>query len=166
MKAKLNVVAHQFLTHRQIGECEAYFRIFPHLHMKESNIEAIFVQTGFKQNRSRFLHKLSDDELKLCHDPIVVSGKPGFYAEKPSTLDKYMRRDFTEHSEIYNITYIQFSKRYTPARSPPKDNMLFKPEDYVCDSLGFSKYSAHDFIVTHDFKIKKNLKILFNTNVK
>ena len=62
LKAKLSLVVHQFLTHRQIGESEAYYRLLPQLHLKESNIEATFVPTGFKYNRSRFLQKLTDEE--------------------------------------------------------------------------------------------------------
>ena len=38
LRSKLSLVAHKFLTHRQIGKCEAYFRILPHLLMKDSNI--------------------------------------------------------------------------------------------------------------------------------
>ena len=34
LKSKLSLVAHTFMTHRQIGECEAYFRIIPHLNLK------------------------------------------------------------------------------------------------------------------------------------
>ena len=28
LRSKLSLVAHKFLTHRQIGECEAYFRLY------------------------------------------------------------------------------------------------------------------------------------------
>ena len=70
LKSKLSLVVHQFLTHRQIGECEAYFRILPHLHMKHSNIEAVFVQTGFEQNRSKFLKKLTESEAEQCANKL------------------------------------------------------------------------------------------------
>ena len=35
-KAKMSLVAQNFLTHRQIGECEAYFRILPALNPKNN----------------------------------------------------------------------------------------------------------------------------------
>ena len=54
LKQKMNIVINTFLTHRQIGESEAFFKILPHLHMKESNIEAIFVPNGFERTRSKF----------------------------------------------------------------------------------------------------------------
>ena len=54
LKTKLSLVVNTFLTHRQIGECEAYFKILPQLEMKSSNIETVFMPTGFKMNRSSF----------------------------------------------------------------------------------------------------------------
>ena len=59
LQKKLSIVANVFLTHRQIGESEAFYRILPHLHMKYSNIENVFLPTGFKSNRSSFLMQLT-----------------------------------------------------------------------------------------------------------
>ena len=111
LKAQLNLVAHQFLTHRQIGESEAYYRILPSLHMKDSNIEAIYVATGFKHNRSKFLKKLTDSEAKKYPNAIGVIGRSGRYVEKPSMIEKYMRREFSEHFDVFEITYLQFAKK-------------------------------------------------------
>ena len=66
LRNKLSIVINTFLTHRQIGESEAFFKILPHLEMKTSNIESIFIPTGFKQNRSQFLKQLTEDEKKFC----------------------------------------------------------------------------------------------------
>ena len=112
LKNRISIVAHQFLTHRQIGEAEAYYRILPYLHMKESNAETVFVATGFKENRSRFLQKVSDEELHKCQQPIEITGREGYYIEKPSIIEKYMRRDCSEYKEVFEMSYIQFSKRY------------------------------------------------------
>ena len=87
--------------------------------MKESNIEAVFVATGFKQNRSRFLRKLEDNEVSHCENVIKIEGKEGFYTEKPSLLDKYMRRDFDDYADIFEIRYLQFCKKYTPTKTGP-----------------------------------------------
>ena len=93
LRSKLSLVENTFLTHRQIGECEAYFRIIPNLNLKSSNIEAMFIPTGFKKNRSRFLKRVSEEEAKKCEDVIVLEDRKGLYIEKPSLLDKYTRRD-------------------------------------------------------------------------
>ena len=54
---QLSIVAHKFLTHRQIEEVEAYYRLLPHLHMKESNIETVFVATGFREKKKQMQPK-------------------------------------------------------------------------------------------------------------
>ena len=82
LQAKLSLVIHQFLTHRQIGESEAFFKIFPHLQMKSSNIEAVFLQTGFKANRSGFLKELTKEEAHQGKNVIRVENKDGLFTEK------------------------------------------------------------------------------------
>ena len=47
------------------------------------------------------------------------------------------------------------SKRYTPTRKEPKDDNMFKPEEYVKEDGGIGKHSKIDFIATHDFDEKK-----------
>ena len=48
LQSSMAIVANMFLTHRQIGESEAFYKILPHLQMKHSNIDAVFLPTGFK----------------------------------------------------------------------------------------------------------------------
>ena len=64
LKSRLSLVAQTFQTHRQIGECEAYFRILPQLHLKDSNVETVFVATGFLKNMSKFLKAIKEEEAK------------------------------------------------------------------------------------------------------
>ena len=60
MKSKMQYLAQAFLTHRQIGESEAIYRILPNLHLSESNIKTVFVASGFPHNRSKFLVQLPE----------------------------------------------------------------------------------------------------------
>ena len=53
LRTKLKRIKSVFLTHQQMGESEAYYRILPHMHLKDSNVEAVFAPTGF--NPSHFL---------------------------------------------------------------------------------------------------------------
>ena len=57
-KDRLHALKQAYLTHRQIGACEAIYRIFPSLHMKDSNITTTFVASGFPCNRSTFFKKV------------------------------------------------------------------------------------------------------------
>ena len=58
LQVKMRLLAQVFLTHRQMGETEAYYRMLPGLHLKESNVKAIFVQSAFKCNRHKYMYKL------------------------------------------------------------------------------------------------------------
>ena len=62
-----------------------------------------------------------------------------------------MRRDTTDHPEVYDITYLQFAKRYCSTRTDPKNDEDFRPKEYVKSDESIDNL---DFIVTHDFEIK------------
>ena len=118
LRTKLKTVASVFLTHRQMGESEAYYRLFPHMHLKDSNIEAVFAPTGF--NPSHFLKKIDDDAQVDGENLIEVEGREGKYQEKASMYEKYLRRDCSLHHEIKDLCYAQFVKRYKSVRTVPK----------------------------------------------
>ena len=46
MWQKCNEMANQFLTHRQVGECEAFYKLFANMHMTYSSVATIFVPKG------------------------------------------------------------------------------------------------------------------------
>ena len=87
----------KFLTHRQIGESEAFFKILPHLHLKWSNIDTVFVMTGFKCNRSRFLKEITRKEAEGFDQIIKLPEKDGFFIEKPDLIDKFERIDLNKN---------------------------------------------------------------------
>ena len=123
-KAKMLLVAQTFLTHRQIGECEAYFRILPHLHLKDSNVETVFVATGFNKNRSKFLKQITEEEAKKYPNIVKIERKTGILIEKPSLLDKYERMDKQINEALDLLTYLQFSKKFSSSNIEPKEGDL------------------------------------------
>ena len=60
-KDKLKVLRKVYSTHRQIGACEATYRLISGLILKNSNVQTIFVQTGFPERRSRMMNKVGND---------------------------------------------------------------------------------------------------------
>jgi len=61
------------------------------LHLSDSNIGVIFVSTGFKKNRSRFLKQISEEEASVSYNVIEVEDKDGkYYIEKPTMIEKYI----------------------------------------------------------------------------
>ena len=129
LKEKLRLVVHQFLTHRQIGESEAYYRILSSLHLKSSNTECKFLSTGFKSNRSTFLEKLDDEKAKYVEGAIQVEGKDGYYFERPTLIDKYLRMDLDDTKEVEELSYTQFGQRYVSSRTGPKNDKNQKEKD-------------------------------------
>ena len=150
LQAKLSLVVHQFLTHRQIGESEAFFKILPHLHMKSSNIETVFVPTGFKSNRSGFLKQLTENEAKSCKNVVKVLNKDGLFAAKPSLMDKFERKDTSKNNHIKDLPYTQFCMKYVSSSKEPKENNL-KSIIFCRGDKGFENSEEMDLIVTHDF---------------
>ena len=71
---KLKLMKDTFLTHRQIGESECYYRLLPHMHLADSNLGSVFLHTGF--NKSRFLRKIDDDEDDGI-DTVTIEGREG-----------------------------------------------------------------------------------------
>ena len=116
LKKRMNIVKNAFLTSRQAGECEIYYKMFPFLHLSHSNIGTEFIPTGFRKNRSRFLKQVPENQLSSTQNVIEVEGKEGnYYVEKEGYIEKYMQRP-----SCLNISYSQFVKRYEPVRNIPK----------------------------------------------
>ena len=158
LQTKLSLVIHQFLTHRQIGESEAFYRIMPHLHMKWSNIETIFVPTGFKKNRSKFLKKLTDEEANNCENIVSITDRDGLYTEKPSMMDKFERKDCAVNLNLNDVTYLQFNVKYTSCNKEPKEDDL-RSEVFIRtkgnESLFRKAKEELELVITHDFDFEQ-----------
>ena len=116
IKTKLNLVKNTFLTHRQIGESEAYYKLFQHLHLSHSNISAVFAPTGFKRNRSRFLKQITEEEASYCENVIEVEDKEGkYYIEKVTMIEKLLKKP----TLVKPLVYSQFVKRYENTKTVP-----------------------------------------------
>ena len=71
LRDRLKYLINIFLTHRQMGEPESFYRILPSLHLADSNIGTLFVHTGF--NKSRFLKCLTPEESKrICKERLIT----------------------------------------------------------------------------------------------
>ena len=158
LKSKMSLVAQTFLTHRQIGECEAFFRILPHLHLKDSNTHTVFVATGFKQNRSKFLKPITKEEAKRYPNIVKIERKTEMLIEKPSLLDKYVRMDKIINEALNLLTYLQFSKKFSSSNIKPKEGEL--QSKLIKKSEALKKYNDLEWIVTHDFETTETVYLL------
>ena len=126
-----------FLTHREMGECEAYYRLFPSLHLVGNSVGSVYVPTGF--SKYRFLTKLSDEEAKTTQSELIeIQDRDGYYFEATSIYDKYLRRP----DVIKYMSMMQFAKRYVSERF--KVNK--KSEDQSSESeVDYSSISSSNF---------------------
>ena len=122
LRSRLKKMVSVFLTHRQMGESEAYYRILPSMHLKDSDCKTVFAQTGFEP--SRYLERIDEKDLDRCEKVVEVTGRTGKYQEKPSLYDKYLRRDCKKQPNLRNLCYAQFVKRYQSCGSVTSESDL------------------------------------------
>ena len=116
---------------------------------------------------------MSEKESQHLPNVVEIEDRNGFYIEKPSLIDKYMRRDVSENPQISDITYLQFCKRYVSSRIGPKNEHELEPKLLWRDSKESSTYidpkespfvyKNHpdvDFIITDDFENKTSVYLL------
>ena len=126
LKEKMILLMNTYMTARQMGESEAYYKIFPHLHLKDSNISSVFLPTSRKDQRSKFLRQV--DENDPCNGKVKkkIEGKKGkFYIENYDLVDKYMRRDKT-CQDVDEISYSHFYKMYSSSNKDNKKKEIAK----------------------------------------
>ena len=128
MKEKLKIVKNQFQTHRQIGEAEAVYRIFPSMHLASSNIATLFVHTGFRKNRSKMLREITQQQANDRNSEVITLED---YPEKIFELTVCMEDRYDERPEsLSNISLAQFAKRYTlGGKSKEQDEEIEDEED-------------------------------------
>ena len=115
-------MANTFLTHRQMGEVEAYYKIFPQLTLKYSSVDTIFIPSDKKELRSKFLMKLDEGDENYEKGIEIEGGRTGRYLEKPDIIDKFCRRDIGEYNpELEELIAIHFAKMYDPIRRKVKE---------------------------------------------
>ena len=114
MKKRCQQLANTFLSHRQMGIAEAYYKIFPQLSLKYSNIATVFVPADKRENRSRFLMKLNEDDPNYSKGALVQGGREGMFLEKADIVDRYCRRNLEKHPELEYLTLSQFAMMYEP----------------------------------------------------
>ena len=146
LKEKMKMMIHVFLTHRQIGQTEAYYRLFPSLHLSKSNVGTVFVHLGF--NKSKFLKKVEKTE-ENASSLIGIENRDGYYVETSSIYDKFLKRP----DGLQHITLVQWCKRYTPS-GKKSDEHESDEEDETNSTLDCQTMNEHDSnTIDQDFVI-------------
>ena len=144
-------MSNTFLSHRQMGEMEALYRLFPHFHLSNSNMKTTFVGTGLPHQRPRILHKVEKQE-DADNEVITIEGKEGLYAAALNIHEKYARRpDYLE-----NMSLAQFAMSYENTTQRDERKMI----------KGISEAMSDQTVVSHDTKLEVPLPVLIKLKDK
>jgi hypothetical protein len=116
LREKMILVMNTFICARQMGECEAYFKIFPDMKFKDSNVTTVFVPTSKKELRSKFMIRVEEDDDYNGKEKKKIHNKEGWFVEKYDVIDKYTRRDKSSEASDA-ITPSQFLKMYNTSHT-------------------------------------------------
>ena len=108
IKEKMKLVANLFLTHRQIGEAEAVYRLIPSLTLSMSSIACQFVSTSKKEERSLRWKRATEEQLESGIRTKKLEDHDGYWYEQPDMWSKYLRRP----PSVKDISLAQFAKMY------------------------------------------------------
>ena len=108
-KEQMKLVANTFLTHRQIGEAEAVYRLLPNMLLKNSNVTCQWLSVGKRSDLSKRWKLANEKELEQGVGLIKIKDREGWWIEQSDMLSKYLRRP----NSLENISASQFAKMYT-----------------------------------------------------
>ena len=77
LQERMRQVANIFLTHRQMGEAEAVYRLIHSMTLSMSNVTCQFVQTGPKADRSIMWKRATEEQLQAGLKAIKLDKKEG-----------------------------------------------------------------------------------------
>ena len=123
MRQRCYELADVFMSHRQVGEAEVFYKLLPHMHLVVSSVATIYVPTEPKSERRQFLQRQDPEEGK----GFKVIGKEGLFMEKPDLICKYERRklcgseeDIEGDDRLEELCFSQFVKMYEGRGYKPK----------------------------------------------
>ena len=78
------------MAKRQVGKCEAIYRAIPSMQLQGSNIACTFVLSGYPENQSEFLRKVtksSNQSSNISDTESTHSSNNGCYEENDDNFE-------------------------------------------------------------------------------
>ena len=108
LQERMRQVANIFLTHRQMGEAEAVYKLIPSMTLSMSNVTCQFVQTCRKEERSIMWKKATEDQLNAGLKAMKLDKRDGLWFQQPDLWSKYLRRP----AAVEELCFAQFARMY------------------------------------------------------
>ena len=138
----MKIVANVFLTHRQIGEAEAVYKLLPNMLMKNSNVACQWLAVGKTSELSTRWRLANESEIENGDGIVQIKDREGFWIEQQDILSKYVRRP----DELELISASQFSKCYTKLTSKIKEDIEEDEEEDELDPEDFDSENDGNYI--------------------
>ena len=112
---QLNHIKRTYFTNKQTCVSEATYRLLPPLDLKGSNIKALFLCSGFPENRRTYLRAIPEDENQ--DEGIEIEGREGRFQQPTSRIEFYSARPKDSTSKysvgrLENMCYAEFCMKY------------------------------------------------------
>ena len=95
------------MSKRQIGKCEAVYRVIPALRLQDSNIGCTFVQSGYPENQSKFLKRVykTNNQKEQSADDLSSESDSKSDSNDHNDQQKYEEDEKIDqqHSELYKV---------------------------------------------------------------
>ena len=118
-KEDMKLIANTFMTHRQIGEAEAVFRLLPNMLMKQSNVACQWISVGRRSEQSKRWRLATEKDIENDIGLISIKDRDGLWIEQNDILSKYLRRP----DVLELISAGQFCKMYTTSGMTLRKNV-------------------------------------------
>ena len=122
LKEQMKLIANTFMTHRQIGEAEATFRLLPNMLLKNSNVACQWISVGKRSEMTKRWKLASKEEVENSNGLIQIKDREGYWIEQSDMISKYLRRP----NEVELISASQFAKMYTTSGMNHKADDTFE----------------------------------------
>ena len=126
-KEKMKTVAGVWQKSRQVGEVESFYKIDPHLRLKNSDSTCRWLSLE-DPTKGHTRMRRAEEGAQQSEKNIELEGHKGLWVEQPDTLSKYMRMKTRsedpkidpEEADPADISLAQMAKMYAPCNSPKR----------------------------------------------
>ena len=153
-KDRMKAVANTFMTHRQIGEAEAVYRLLPNMVLKNSNVGCQWLAVGKRSELSKRWKLAGKQEMESMSGLVAIKDRDGLWFQIQDMLSKFLRRP----GRIELICPVQFAKMFTTAgvNENKKSNIQDEEDvedhqvitDVIQEEMGPSNKQKFHYIIT------------------
>ena len=155
LKEQMKIVANMFMTHREMGEAEAVYKLIPSMHLRGSNVTCQWVTTCAHEERSCRFRKATDAQLKTGIDAFKIDGHDGLFYEVQDIWSKYLRRP----DSLSKICFAQFARMYRSVnfKEEGEDDMNEDDQETEEAQIAEPELGNFKYVMTHDNNDKNEL---------